>query len=124
MANATSLYDLWLALYLRQRLIFGVTLLSVLAAVGLSHWLPPVYEAKTSFYLALAASPAYSTALGASSLPRTPFLPQADEKSAGVHLGLVASKDMARRVHARFPGRSVDQILKNVSRLRAPPVWA
>jgi uncharacterized protein involved in exopolysaccharide biosynthesis len=114
MASQTSLYELWVALQARRGLILGTTALSVAFAIVISYVLPPVYEAKTTFYLALPPSPTYSTELASASLPRQPFLPQADEKWAGVHLGLVASKDLARQVHARFPQISFEHIRKNL----------
>jgi uncharacterized protein involved in exopolysaccharide biosynthesis len=114
MANQTSLYDLWAALHARRQLILGTTALSVAFAIVISYLLPPIYEAKTTFYLALPPSPTYSTELASASLPRQPFLPQADEKWAGVHLGLVASKDLARQVQAQFPQLSFEHIRKNL----------
>jgi len=61
MTEEATLYDYWLALYQRKRAILMVSLMSAGFAYGISMLLPPVYEAKSAFYMPfIASTPLYT----------------------------------------------------------------
>ncbi len=105
-----TLYDYWLALYRNKAAILLVTASSALFALAFSLVLPPVYEAKASFYVPAPALPETGAQPGAPASTAPRLLPVADEKTAGVHLGILRSKDMARAVAAQFPGRDAESL--------------
>jgi uncharacterized protein involved in exopolysaccharide biosynthesis len=49
--NERTLFDYWLVVYERKLAIVVVTVSAIALALGLSLYLPPIYEAKTIFYV-------------------------------------------------------------------------
>jgi len=112
-AQAT-LYDYWIALYSRKKIILVVSLSAMLFAIGISYYLPPIYEAKASLYMpANLVAPSFT---GASSqkLAQVPLKPLPDEKEAGIHIGILRSEDLAEKVNALFPQKDATFFKKNV----------
>lgn len=106
-----TLHDYWIAIYSRKYLILAVGLVSAVFAWAISSWLPPVYEAKASFYV-----PVQMAQAQASDRPtqQSPLLPVPEEKSSGVNVGIIKSKDIARRVQQLFPDKPLGYFQKNV----------
>lgn len=110
MDEALTLYGFWMALY-RKRVATGVVALSSCAlALGISLLLPPVYEAKSSFFVPY--EPPRTAA--ASAAAQSTLLPLPEEKITGVNVGIIKSKDIARRVAALFPDIDADAIARKV----------
>ena len=109
-----TLYDYWLALYRRKMTVLLVALSAAGFALLASLLLPPVYEAKASFYVPTLAE--VSTVRGpGSALPSAArLLPHAEEKAAGVHVGILRSRDIARAVAEQLPGTSVNSLRRSV----------
>lgn len=108
-----TLSDYWLVLYSHKKTILLMGLMAAAFAYVLSMLLPPVYEAKSAFYLPyqpnIDRSTDSSSALGPSAL-----LPLPEEKSSGVNVGILQSKDIARAVQAKFPSKPLKFFSKNV----------
>jgi uncharacterized protein involved in exopolysaccharide biosynthesis len=113
MSRQLTLYDYWMALYRHKWAIAIVVLSSFAFTYGLSNVLPPVYEAKTTFYIPKESAKILYTGQDQSDLVQTPALPVPDEKTAGTSIGILKSKANARRVHNLFPDRSVEELMKN-----------
>lgn len=110
---SSSLYDYWIAIYSRKNIILMAGLVSFIFAWGISAVLPPVYEAKAAFYVPISMSSSQSQA-GDKPTPQGPLLPVAEEKLSGVNVGIIKSKDIARRVQKLFPDKPLDYFKKNV----------
>lgn len=115
MTEEATLYDYWLALYQRKRAILMVTLMSAAFAYGISMVLPPVYEAKSTFYMPFTAStPLYTVGGSTSQVDRVPLMPVPDEKAAGGHLGILKGERMSTAVLKQFPHKTYSYLSKNV----------
>ncbi len=88
---------------------------AVLSSAVLSLLFPKVYEAHSVFYVP-GATDAVSLVSGDS--PRTlvgrPPLPAADQQQARSLIGVLRGKDFTRAVNARFPGKSLDALQRDV----------
>jgi uncharacterized protein involved in exopolysaccharide biosynthesis len=113
MAEPGNLHEYWSALYERRRLIAIVSGASFGFALVLSWILPGFYEARTVLYLPFGLQ-AISYSVADASLAQAPLLPTAEEKAAGTHVGILRSKDLARRVHEQFPDRSIGWLREHV----------
>jgi len=110
-----TLYDYWQDIYQRKGLLLTVAISAAVFAYVVSFLLPPLYEAKVTFYSpANLTAPTYTQSSDAGHLAQAPYLPTADEKAAAVDIGVLQSMDIFRDLHARFPDRDVDWLRKNV----------
>jgi uncharacterized protein involved in exopolysaccharide biosynthesis len=111
-----TLYDYWQDIYQRKVLLLLVAISAAVFAYVISLVLPPLYEAKATFYAPTNATlPTYTRSDSAGHVAQAPFLPTADEKAAAVDIGILLSEDISRALHERFPQRDVDQLRKNVA---------
>ena len=114
MTQEATLYDYWLALYQRKRAILMVTLISAAFAYGISMVLPPVYEAKSTFYMPFTAStPLYTVGGSASQVDKVPLMPVPEEKAAGGHLGILKGERISTAVLKQFPDKTYSYLSKN-----------
>ena len=114
MTEESTLYDYWLALYQRKRAILMVTLMSAVFAYLISLILPPVYEAKSVFYVPITASTPLYTVGGSSSLvDKAPLMPAASEKEAGAHLGILKGERISTAVIKQFPHLTYSYLSNN-----------
>ena len=110
-----TLYDYWQDIYQRKVLLLTVAISAAVFAYVVSFLLPPLYEAKVTFYSPTNITvPTYTRSDDAGHLAQAPFLPTADEKAAAVDIGILMSQDLFRNLHDRFPAREVDWLRKNV----------
>ena len=78
-----TLYDYWQDIYERKVLLLIVAVSAALFSYLISLALPPLYEAKATFYAPSNLSlPAYTRSESAGHFAQGPFLPTADEKAA------------------------------------------
>lgn len=123
MHGQSTLYDYWMALYSRKKIIFSVALSAMLASVVVSFYLPPVFEAKASFYVpANSVSPSY-THTNQYQLAQPLLKPLPDEKEAGIHVGILKSTDMAENMRALFPEKEIGFFKKNVDFVTSPQMF-
>ncbi len=115
MDERPTLVDYWLALYRRKLTI----VLVVVSACGFAWYLsvnfPPLYEARTTFYVPANASP--TTFVGSQftdQLAQQPLMPMPEEKASAATLGILRSRRIMEALHADFPERRLDQLRKNV----------
>lgn len=110
-----TLYDYWQDIYERKVLLLIVVISAALFGYLISLALPPLYEAKATFYAPSNLSlPAYTRSDSAGHFAQGPFLPTADEKAAAVDIGILLSMDMYRTLHEKFPQREVAALKKNI----------
>lgn len=117
--NAT-LGDYWTALYSRKWIILAVTLSSMAFSIWLSHYLPPVFEAKASFYVPVNAQAPGGNGGSSQRLLQTILKPVPDEKEAGLVIGVLKGQDLGRRVRERFPQKEPAFFNKNVDFSTSP----
>lgn len=123
MHGQSTLYDYWIALYSRKKIIFSVAISAMLASVAISFYLPPVYEAKASFYVPTnLIAPSY-THTNQERLAQPLLKPLPDEKEAGIHVGILKSTDMAEKMQALFPEKEVGFFKKNVDFVTSPQMF-
>jgi len=121
MHDQRTLHDYWLALYMRKKFIIAVSLSAVIFAVGISLILPPVYEAKTSFYLpANLIAPSYTSEVSQNKLAQRPLMPSIDEVVLGFHIGVLKSNDIIEKLVALFPQKPRRFFSKNVDIVASP----
>jgi capsular polysaccharide biosynthesis protein len=118
-AQAT-LYDHWMALYSRKKIILAVSLLTMVFSLGISYYLPPIYEAKASLYMPINIVQSSFTGDSRQRLAQPALRPLPDEKEAGIHVGILKSDDVAEMVHAMFPNKSIGFFKKNVDFSTSP----
>lgn len=115
MTEEATLYDYWLALYERKRAILIVTLISAGFAFVISLLLPPVYEARSAFYVPITAStPLYTVGGSSSQVDRVPLMPVPEEKAAGGHLGILKAERISTAVLKQFPHLTYGYLSNNV----------
>ena len=91
-----------------------VTLMSAGFAFGISMVLPPVYEAKSAFYLPVTAStPLYTVGGSAQQVDQVPMMPVPSEKAAGGHLGILNGERISTAVLKQFPHLTYRDLSKN-----------
>jgi uncharacterized protein involved in exopolysaccharide biosynthesis len=120
MPTPPTLSDYWMAMYSRKWIILAVASSSALFALAISYYMPPVYEAKASFYFPANLAAAAYTASSQQRLAPSPMRPLAEEREAGVHVGVLRSHDMAMRVARRFPQRDAQFFKRKVDFVTSP----
>jgi uncharacterized protein involved in exopolysaccharide biosynthesis len=116
----STLADYWSALYSRKWIILAVTLSSMAFSIWLSDYLPPVFEAKASFYVPVNALAPGSGGGSSQRLMQTILKPVPDEKEAGLAIGVLKGQDLGRRVRERFPAKEPAFFAKNVDFSASP----
>lgn len=120
MRQQATLGDYWVALYSRKWIILAVTLSSMGFSIWLSSYLPPIYEAKASFYVpSNAQAPSYAGG-SPQKLTQTILKPMPEEREAGIAIGVLKSQDLGKRVREQFPGRDPAFFSKNVDFSASP----
>ncbi len=114
MTEEATLYDYWLALYQRKRAILMVTLMSAVFAYLISLILPPVYEARSTFYVPVTAStPLYTVGGSQLLVDKVPLMPVPEEKAAGGHLGILKGERISTAVLKQFPHLTYSYLSSN-----------
>jgi uncharacterized protein involved in exopolysaccharide biosynthesis len=114
MDDSTTLADYWMALYSRKWVILATAVLAMVAAIAISYLLPPSYDSRSEFYFPTNfQTPSYITRTG-ESIAQAPLKPTPDEKETGIHIGILKSKDMAAKLHAKFPEKDLQFFRRNV----------
>ena len=122
MSQTTStLADYWIALYSRKWIILAVAASCTIATIVISMYLPPIYEAKSSFYVPinLVTTP-YTGLPSQSTVTQSTLKPLPDEKEAGIHIGILKSADIAVKAQERFPEKDLEFFKKNVDFVASP----
>lgn len=101
-AQAT-LNDYWMALYSRKGIILLTSLSTMVFALVISFWLPPIYEAKATLYFPVNNLPSSYVSYSPQVMAQPALRPNPDDKEAGIHVGILRSNDMAQKVSALFP---------------------
>lgn len=112
-----------MALYSRKKIIFSVALSAMLASVVISFYLPPVYEAKASFYVPSNLVASSYTNANQARFAQPLLKPLPDEKEAGIHVGILKSTDMAEKMRALFPEKEIGFFKKNVDFVTSPQLF-
>ena len=115
MATDGTLYDYWLAIYRRRITVLVVSISAAVFAYVVSLVLPPVYETRSIFYMPiLSSTPLYTAGSGVGQVERAPLMPVAEEKIAGVHLGILKSDEISTEILKRFPEKTPRYLFLNV----------
>jgi len=104
----------WVALYRHRYVILLVAVLTAVIATLASFMLPPVFEAKTVFFVpdgSLAVS--FLSDDTTRQLATDSKLPPIAEVGGAPYLGLLKTKTIAERVHARFPAKPIAKMLRS-----------
>ena len=120
MQPTATLGDYWSALYAHKWIILLVTLSSMGFSLWLSDYLPPIYEAKASFYVPTNMQAPSFTGGAPQRLSQTILKPLPDEKEAGIVIGVLKGQDLQARVRERFPQRQSIFFSKNVDFSASP----
>ncbi|HET9653256.1 MAG TPA: Wzz/FepE/Etk N-terminal domain-containing protein [Usitatibacter sp.] len=120
MPPSPTLSDYWMAMYRRKWIIVAVALSSAAFAYGISLYMTPVYEAKASFYFPANMTAATFTGASQQKLAQLPMRPVPEEREAGVHVGVLRSRDLAQRVAQRFPQRDAEFFRRKVDFVTSP----
>jgi hypothetical protein len=84
-------------------------------AYWISLVLPPVYEAKSTFYLPVVSSvPPYTADPGAGQMEKAPLMPVTNEKEGGVHLGILKGEAISTAILEQFPSKTRGDLNLNV----------
>ncbi len=115
MSEHGTLYDYWMALYRRRVAILFVSLSAAVFAYLISLALPPVYEAKSAFYLpVVSGAPPYTADPGAGQTEKAPLMPVTNEKEGGVHLGILKGEAISTAILEQFPSKTRSDLNLNV----------
>ncbi|MEI4485375.1 hypothetical protein V8J36_04175 [Frigidibacter sp. MR17.14] len=106
------LHQHWHDIYLKRWLIVLTAVVAAAVAWGASAVLTPVYEAKTTFYLASTAVPA-SFSTTAPEAPQPPLLPMPEEKAASIDIGILRGTEMMGRL-AAATGSARDALVRAI----------
>jgi|SRR5579863_968894 len=110
-----TLYDYWFILYRRRWTVLLIVLFSLGFAGILSWVLPPVYQAKSVFFV-----PAKSNALaffsGADSMRVSRFLlaPEARGEQQKIFVGMLDSEALRQKVRELYPRKSLRSLKKDI----------
>jgi uncharacterized protein involved in exopolysaccharide biosynthesis len=105
----------WLILYRRRGLIVVTLLSSILFAWLLSNILPKVYEARCVMFVpATDARVSFTSDQNSGGLSQAPLFPTPDDQVAAMHIGILQSKALARKVSGEFPKKGLDALKKDV----------
>ncbi|MGE5097761.1 MAG: GumC family protein [Betaproteobacteria bacterium] len=120
MPTSPTLSDYWMAMYSRKWIILLVGLSSMALALGMSYYLDPVYEAKASFYFPANLSAPTFTGASQQRLAQVPMRPVPEEREAGVHVGVLRSRDVMLQIARQFPQRELTFFRRNVDFVTSP----
>lgn len=120
MQAPSTLGDYWEALYARKWLVLAVMLTATVCAAGISLWLPPLYEAKASFFVPSNVQAPTYVGPGGQRSSQTILKATPDEREAGLVIGVLKSRDLAARVLQGFAGLAPDFLTKNVDFSASP----
>lgn len=106
------LHSHWHDLYVRRWLILLTGIIAAAVAWEFSSFVTPVYQAKTTFFLASgAATPEY---VGATPDPAPrPLLPLPDEKAAAPDVGILRGREIMEQIAQQF-GIPVEEAAKKI----------
>lgn len=106
------LHQHWNDIYVKRWLVVLTAVSAAAAAYIFSSLVTPMYEAKTTFYLAANATPA--SYVGPSpDAPPVPLLPMPEEKAAALDVGILRGREVRTRLADAF-GLPVDEIARRV----------
>ncbi len=112
---SATLYDYWQDIYERKLLLLIVVISSALFGYLISLALPPLYEAKTTFYAPSNLSlPPIRDRKAPDILPRVPSFRRRMRKPPPWDIGILLSMDVYRTLGEKFPQRDVAS-LKRIS---------
>ncbi len=115
MERGPGLLDYWMDIYAHRVPVALVAVSSAILASVFSLLLPPLYEARSIFYVPSTLNPtAFTSEQALDRLAQHPALPIPEEKAASVNIGILKAGDLFRRLAAEFPGRDVRSLQKNV----------
>jgi polysaccharide biosynthesis transport protein len=109
-----SLLDYWIVLYKKKKEIFFIVFISVVIAIILSKVVPPIYEARSVFYIP-SSSPAlsYLSETSTDNLARNAKIPATKEEIFAPYIGILKSKKIAELVHKELPQKDLQKLLRN-----------
>lgn len=109
-----SLLDYWLIVYRHRLAIIIVMITSIGAAFLVSELVPPVYEARASFYVPTnVGSVSYLSNGATSTLARQQSTPLGTEDAYKPYLGMLKSRELAEMAHAQYPRKPVIKLLRS-----------
>jgi capsular polysaccharide biosynthesis protein len=106
------LHQHWHDIYVRRWLVVLTAITAAIAAYIFSGLVTPMYEAKTTFYLAANATPARYIG-PVPDAPPAPLLPTPEEKAASLDVGILRGREVRMRLASQF-GLTVDDIERRV----------
>ncbi len=102
-----TLLEYWFVLYSRKGIILFITFSAMATAWVLSEHLPPVYEAKTIFFVPKEPDTTTFFAPPGGSLVRSPLIPQPSEDPHGPYIGILKSRTIMELVQQEFPQKTL-----------------
>jgi capsular polysaccharide biosynthesis protein len=106
------LHQHWHDIYIRRWLVVLTCVSAAAAAYLFSTLVTPIYEAKSTFYLAANAAPAQYVG-PAPDAPPSPLLPMPEEKAASLDVGILRGREVRTRLATQF-GLTVADIERRV----------
>jgi capsular polysaccharide biosynthesis protein len=106
------LHQHWHDIYVRRWLVVLTAVSAAIAAYVFSGLVTPMYEAKTTFYLAANATPTRYVG-PVPDAPPAPLLPTPEEKAASLDVGILRGREVRMRLAEQF-GLSVADIERRV----------
>lgn len=103
--------DYWSAIYRRKWTIYCVLASAVITSALFSFLIPPKYEARAVFYVPDDVST--STEISGKEIGKA-RTPSGDMDKAKGHTGVLKGNDAREYIHGRFPGKSVDELDRDV----------
>ncbi len=107
--NDKTLYDYWMICYCRRLSILVLVGTAVLGTLLIGASLPPIYEARATFYVPSSATTQRSNT-GDTAVP----LPASNQDDAKANIGILKGRDALRAMHAQFPNKSIDALQRDV----------
>lgn len=106
------LHEHWHDIYVKRWLVVLTSVSAAVAAYAFSTVVTPIYEAKTTFYLAANATPArYIGAIP--DPPPEPLLPMPEEKASALDVGILRGREVRSSLASQF-GLNVAEIERRV----------
>lgn len=106
------LHQHWHDVYVKRWLVVLTAVSAAMAAYAFSTLVTPIYEAKSTFYLAVNGSPPrYVGAVP--DAPPGPLMPTPEEKAASLDVGILRGREVRTRLANQF-GLTVDEIERRV----------
>jgi len=107
--NDKTLYDYWMICYRRRFAIWVMMAAAIAGAILIGISLPPIYEARSMFYVPASATTQRSNT-GDNDIP----LPASNQDDAKANIGILKGRDALRAIHVQFPQRSIAALQRNV----------